>query len=34
MDYYKILGLDSKTANHDDINNAFRILSVDNHPMK
>ena len=34
MDYYKILGLDSKTANHDDINNAFRILAVDNHPMK
>ena len=33
MDYYKILGLDSKNANRDDIANAFRRLSVKYHPM-
>lgn len=33
MDYYKILGLDSKTATRDDISNAFRTLSVKYHPM-
>ena len=34
MDYYKILGLDSKTATNDDICNSFRVLAVENHPIK
>lgn len=34
MDYYKILGLDASSASRDDIANAFRQLSVKNHPMK
>ena len=33
MDYYKILGLDAKTATRDDVANAFRTLSVKYHPM-
>jgi len=33
MDYYKILGLDSKSATRDDIALAFRKLSVKYHPM-
>ena len=33
MDYYKILGLDSKSATRDDVSNAFRELSVKYHPM-
>ena len=34
MDYYKVLQLDSKTATHQNVADAFRRLSVKNHPLR
>ena len=34
MDYYSLLELDSKTATHEQIAQAYRKLSVLNHPLR
>ena len=34
MDYYKVLELDSKTATHESIANAYRRLALKTHPLR
>ena len=34
MDYYATLGVHATESNQDDLANAFRTLSIDNHPLR
>ena len=34
MDYYKVLGIESVNASHEDITREFRRLALEFHPLK